>query len=83
MAMLGALLALAPELLYSPELCLGAFGVERLDDQRLGGALMATLGSLPYLAGALFLVHRLLAGEPVPARGAASAKDDLARSPAA
>jgi putative membrane protein len=60
MAMLGVLLALAPQLLYSPLLCLGAFGLDPLTDQQFGGAMMAIGGGLPYLAVGLFLVHRLL-----------------------
>lgn len=60
MTMLGVLLLAAPELLYDPSLCVGIFGFERLDDQRLGGVLMASLGGLPYLAGGLFLVARML-----------------------
>ena len=60
MSMLGVLIALAPSLIYPPELCLGAFGFEALDDQRLGGTLMAVGGGLPYLAGGLVLVYRLI-----------------------
>jgi putative membrane protein len=60
MAMLGLLLSLAPALLYAPEFCLGAWGLSPLDDQRLGGAMMAVLGGLPYLAGGLVLAYRLV-----------------------
>jgi putative membrane protein len=60
MAMLGVLLSLAPQLLYAPELCLGAFGLDRLDDQRFGGALMAVGGGLPYLLGGIVLAHRFI-----------------------
>ncbi len=60
MAMLGVLLALAPELIYSPLYCLGAWGLEPLADQRLGGALMAVGGGLPYLFGGLALSWKLL-----------------------
>jgi len=60
MAMLGLLLSLAPGLLYDPAFCLGAWGLDPLDDQRLGGALMAVLGGLPYLAGGLALTWRML-----------------------
>jgi putative membrane protein len=63
MTMLGILLALSPELIYAPDLCLGAFGFAQLDDQRFGGVLMASVGGLPYLLGGLFLVYRML-GEP-------------------
>jgi putative membrane protein len=61
MAMLGLLLSLAPDLLYAPAFCLGAWGFAPLDDQRLGGALMAVFGGLPYLAGGLALTWRMLA----------------------
>ena len=61
MAMLGLLLSLAPDLLYAPAFCLGAWGFDPLDDQRLGGALMAVFGGLPYLAGGLALIWRMLA----------------------
>lgn len=60
MAMLGLLLSLAPDLVYAPAFCLGAWGFDPLDDQRLGGALMAVVGGLPYLAGGLALAWRLL-----------------------
>lgn len=60
MAMLGVLLSLAPQLLYAPELCLGAFGFDRLDDQRFGGALMAVGGGLPYLLGGMLLAYRFI-----------------------
>lgn len=60
MAMLGLLLSLAPGLLYDPAFCLGAWGLDPLDDQRLGGALMAVVGGLPYLAGGLALTWRML-----------------------
>jgi putative membrane protein len=66
MTMLGVLLLAAPELLYDPSLCLGIFGFERLDDQRLGGVLMASLGGLPYLLGGLLLVARILRPERDP-----------------
>jgi putative membrane protein len=62
MTMLGVLLLAAPQLLYDPSLCVGIFGFERLDDQRLGGVLMASFGGLPYLLGGLFLVARMLHG---------------------
>lgn len=60
MTMLGMLLILAPTLIYPPELCLGAFGFEALDDQALGGMLMVGWGGLAYLLGALILGSRLL-----------------------
>lgn len=60
MSMLGVLLATAPRLIYAPELCLGGFGLGPLDDQRLGGVMMAVAGALPYLAGGVLFAHRLL-----------------------
>jgi putative membrane protein len=60
MTMLGMLLAFAPTLIYSPVVCQGSFGLGPLDDQRLGGALMAAAGGLPYLVGGLALAARLL-----------------------
>ena len=55
MTMLGVLLGVTPRLLYSPSVCIGAFGVSGLEDQWLGGVLMATVGGLPYLVAALIL----------------------------
>ncbi|MEE2951534.1 MAG: cytochrome c oxidase assembly protein [Pseudomonadota bacterium] len=55
MTMLGVLLGVTPRLLYSPSVCIGAFGVSGLEDQWLGGVLMATVGGLPYLVAALVL----------------------------
>lgn len=60
MSMLGVLLSMAPRLIYAPEVCLGGFGLGPLDDQRLGGVLMATLGAFPYLLGGLIFGRRLL-----------------------
>lgn len=60
MTMLGVLLLMAPKLIYPAELCLGAFGFEALEDQRLGGVLMAAWGGLAYLAGGIVLGWRLL-----------------------
>lgn len=63
MAMLGILLALSPSLLYAADLCLGAFGFSGLEDQQLGGVLMATLGGLPHLVAGIFLASRVLLDE--------------------
>lgn len=60
MTMLGVLLTLAPALIYAPDVCIGAFGFERLEDQRLGGVLMAVFGGFPYLVGGLVLMRRLV-----------------------
>ncbi len=62
MAMLGVLLVLAPKLLYAPQFCLGAFGLDPLSDQQLGGGIMALFGALPFVAGGAWLASRL-AGE--------------------
>jgi putative membrane protein len=72
MAMLGVALALAPRLIYPLWLCGGAFGLDPLDDQRLGGALMAVLGGLPYLIGGLILASRLIGVATEPAGRAAT-----------
>jgi putative membrane protein len=67
MSMFGVILTLAPGLLYDPSLCLGGFGLSSLDDQRLGGILMAIAGGLPYLCGTVFVIYRFLdaSGEPI------------------
>jgi putative membrane protein len=64
MTMFGLMLTLAPRLLYDPDLCRGAFGLDRLDDQHFGGMLMAIGGGLPYLAGTGWALHRLLRSPP-------------------
>jgi putative membrane protein len=63
MILLGSLLTLAPRPLYRHG---GSFaGDALLADQQLGGMLMLLGGGVPYLAGALYLVWRLLqAREP-------------------
>lgn len=59
MAMLGVLLVLAPTLIYAPQFCLGAFGLDPLPDQQFGGGLMALFGALPYAVGGAYLASRL------------------------
>jgi putative membrane protein len=60
MTLLGALLALAPRVLYTH--AAGApGGPSPLDEQHLGGAIMLGVGGLSYLAGGLWLSLRLLA----------------------
>ena len=66
MSMFGLVLTLAPRLLYDPNICRGAFGLDRLDDQHLGGILMAVGGGLPYLLGTGWACWRLLAGRERP-----------------
>ena len=60
MSMLGVVLATTSRLIYPPELCGSSLSLGALDDQRLGGVLMATAGALPYLAGSLVLAARAL-----------------------
>ncbi len=60
MTMLGVLLVIAPGLIYAPGLCGGAFGLDALTDQWLGGALMAVVGGLVYMAGAVWFANGLL-----------------------
>lgn len=66
MAMLGVLLVLAPKLLYAPQFCLGAFGLDPLPDQQLGGGLMALFGGGAAAIGGAVLALRL-GGEPAEA----------------
>ncbi len=69
MTVLGVLLIAAPTLIYAPRFCLGAFGMASIEDQRLGGVLMAGWGSLAYFAGGLALCVRLLAPQEPASRG--------------
>lgn len=59
MAMLGVLLVLAPRLIYAPQFCLGAFGLDPLADQQLGGGLMALFGGGAAAIGGAVLALRL------------------------
>lgn len=61
MSMFGLILTLVPTLIYDPSLCGGAFGFSKLDDQHLGGILMAVGGGLPYLGGTAWAGYRMLA----------------------
>ena len=58
MTMFGLLLAVAPRLLYDPNLCQGWLGLDRLDGQHLGGALMAA-GGIAYLVAAIGVLSRV------------------------
>lgn len=60
MTVLGMILILSPKLLYDPDVCRGAFGLVPLEDQRLGGVLMASWGSFAYLIGAIWLMWRVM-----------------------
>jgi putative membrane protein len=53
MTMFGLVITITPELIYAPDICQGAWGLKPLDDQHLGGIMMATLGALPYLVGSI------------------------------
>lgn len=61
MVMLGMLLVLAPVLLYAPAACQGAWGLSPLQDQQMGGAIMAVGGGLAYLIGGTVLAYRAIA----------------------
>jgi putative membrane protein len=61
MTLLGALLALAPRMLYGHANG-GVAGLTPLDDQHLGGAIMLLVGGVAYLIGGLWLTLRLLRG---------------------
>ena len=66
MTMLGVLLALSTRAVYPLGICGGAFGLDALSDQRLGGILMALGGGTGYLTGALCFAARLLRDPPTP-----------------
>lgn len=59
MVLLGTLLALAPQPLYTHAIASLGDAYAELAAQRTGGMIML-LGGLPYLAGSVYLVHRLL-----------------------
>jgi putative membrane protein len=77
MTMFGLVLTLAPRLIYDPDPCRGAFGLDRLADQQLGGILMAVGGGLPYLLGTAWAASRLLGRSS----GDAPAARNLSRGP--
>ncbi len=60
MSMLCVLLVAAPAPIYPDGICGGAWGLDALSDQRLGGVLMALGSGLPYLAGSAALLLRFL-----------------------
>lgn len=64
MTMLGVLLAIAPASLYPDGVCGGAFGLDPITDQRVGGIMMALVGGFGYLGGAVWFAARLLFAEP-------------------
>jgi putative membrane protein len=61
MSLIGALITLAPQPLYSPHLLTtAAWGLTPLGDQQLGGALMWAPGGLAFLAAALVIGWRFM-----------------------
>jgi putative membrane protein len=62
MTMFGLVLTLSPALLYDPQLCQGVLGLDPLNDQHMGGVLMAVGAALPYLIATAAAVGRALAG---------------------
>lgn len=62
MILLGTLLTLAPRPLYTHAILSVGDIYAQLAAQRIGGMLMLIGGGLPYLAGGLYLVNRLLRG---------------------
>lgn len=64
MVLLGTLLTLAPRPLYTHALHSIGEVYAQLGGQRIGGMLMLLGGGLPYLAGGLYLVDRLLRRPP-------------------
>lgn len=65
MILLGTLLTLAPRPFYTHAIASVGDVYAQLAGQRIGGMLMLLGGGLPYLAGGLYLVNRLL-HEPQP-----------------
>jgi putative membrane protein len=65
MILLGTLLTLAPRPLYTHDISSLGDLYAGLAGQRLGGMVMLIGGGLPYLAGGLYLVHRLLREPPI------------------
>jgi putative membrane protein len=66
MVLLGTLLTLAPRPLYTHAINSLGDVYAQLAGQRIGGMLMLLGGGLPYLAGGLYLVNRLLRQPPGP-----------------
>jgi putative membrane protein len=60
MTLLGALLGLAPRPFYLGHHDGGAFGLDTMQDQQLGGVIMLAIGGVIYLSGGLVLVGKTL-----------------------
>ncbi|SFZ86292.1 putative membrane protein [Devosia enhydra] len=70
MGLLGALLTFAPEPLYAPHLdTTAAYALSAVADQQLAGLMMWVPGALPYLAGALVVLMRVLGTAPLRGEG--------------
>ncbi|WP_294393948.1 cytochrome c oxidase assembly protein [uncultured Sphingomonas sp.] len=67
MTLLGALIGLAPRLLYPDPAHHGALGLSPMQDQQLAGVVMLMVGGVSYLAGGLAVLARLLKAEARPA----------------
>jgi len=75
MTLLGALLAMAPRLLYQhgdggghAHTGAALLGLDALSDQQLGGVIMLAFGGVSYLIGGLVLLMRMLAAGPAAER---------------
>jgi putative membrane protein len=78
MILLGTLLTLAPRPLYTHAIASIGDIYGGLAGQRIGGMVMLVGGGLPYLAGGLYLVHRLLRAAPnVEAKSSPTATGDI------
>jgi putative membrane protein len=67
MTLLGALIGLAPRLLYPSAAHAAPSGLSPLQDQQLAGVVMLMVGGVSYLLGGLVVLARLLKGETEPA----------------
>ena len=60
MTLLGALLGLAPRVVYEGHSTTGWLGLTLLADQQVGGVIMLAIGGVTYLGGGLALTARVL-----------------------
>jgi putative membrane protein len=60
MTLLGALLGLAPRVMYEGHADSSWLGLKPLDDQHVGGVIMLAIGGVIYLGGGLALTARVL-----------------------
>lgn len=56
MTMFGLVIAVTPALIYAADVC-GGLGLAGVDDQHLGGVIMAVLGAPPFLLGSALCLH--------------------------